>query len=47
MGFEMPKCFSNWPVRRVSSAATRSHSLRVRKARKVMSSRFPIGVATR
>src|SRR5437588_6642396 len=43
----MPKCFSKWPVRRVSSAATKSHSLSVRTARKVMSSKFPIGVATR
>ena len=33
-------------VTRVSSAATSGTSLRTRKARKVMSSRLPMGVAT-
>ena len=35
-----------WPVRRVSSAAMRETSRRIRSARTVMSSRLPIGVAT-
>ncbi len=43
----MPKCFNNCPECRVSSAATTSHSPSTLNARNVMSSRFPIGVATR
>src|SRR5210317_2201541 len=41
-----PKCDSNRPVCRVSSAATRSTSASVWRARGDRSSRFPIGVAT-
>ncbi len=43
----MPKCFRSCPECRVSSAATTSHSASTRNARNVMSSRFPMGVATR
>src|SRR2546430_1225504 len=42
----MSKCVRSARVRRVSSQATRSTSRRTRSARRVMSSRLPIGVAT-
>jgi hypothetical protein len=42
----MPKCLSKLPVRRVSSAATSSTVFKTFNARRVMSSRLPIGVAT-
>src|SRR5438552_3963645 len=42
----MPKCSSSLRLCRVSSAAIRSTSFNTRSARKVMSSRFPRGVAT-
>ena len=42
----MSKCESSFSVCRVSSQAITSASFRTRKARSVMSSRFPIGVAT-
>ena len=41
-----PRCFRSLPVCRVSSAKTPSASRRMRTARSVMSSRFPMGVAT-
>src|SRR5260370_2166925 len=47
MGLDRLKGFSNCPVRRVSYSAMTSHAWRVRSARRVMSSRLPIGVATR
>ena len=40
------KCLSNFPLVRVSSARIKSASLSTRIARKVMSSRLPIGVGT-
>src|SRR5438552_1650874 len=42
----MSKCVRSARVRRVSSQAIRSTSRRTRSARRVMSSRLPIGVAT-
>src|SRR5438034_4710229 len=42
----MSKCVRSARVRRVSSHAIRSTSRRTRSARRVMSSRLPIGVAT-
>jgi hypothetical protein len=42
----IPKCRRSLPLWRVSSAAIRSASDRVRTARGDMSSRLPIGVAT-
>src|SRR2546422_8306198 len=42
----MSKCVRSARVRRVSSHATRVTSRRTRSARRVMSSRLPIGVAT-
>jgi hypothetical protein len=46
-GFWISKCFSSSPVLRVSSLATMSTSRSVVSARSEMSSRLPIGVATR
>ena len=46
VGTPMPKCESSFCVWRVSSQATRSTLRKTRNARNVMSSRFPIGVAT-
>ena len=43
-GFSMSKCFRRNPVLRVSSAITASTSFKIRIARKVISSRLPIGV---
>src|SRR4030042_4668483 len=45
-GVVMPKWVRSFRVWRVSSAAMRSTSLRTRRARRVMSSRLPMGVAT-
>lgn len=42
----MSKCESRIPVVRVSSANIKSASLRIRKARNVMSSKLPTGVGT-
>ena len=42
----MPWWLNSFRVRRVSYAAIRSASLSTRKARRVMSSRLPMGVAT-
>ena len=42
----IPKWRRRFPVRRVSSAATSATSRSTRRARRVMSSRWPIGVAT-
>ena len=42
----IPWCESSPAVRRVSSAAIASASRSIRRARNVMSSRLPIGVAT-
>src|SRR5260221_11601440 len=43
----MPKWARSCFVRRVSSAAIRPDSRRVRRARRLISSRLPMGVATR
>src|SRR4030095_2087016 len=45
-GFLIPKCFSNIPECRVSSAAIRSTDFRISSARNVISARSPIGVAS-
>src|SRR6266478_9214931 len=42
----MPRCLSKFPEWRVSSAITPSQASSTRRARSVMSPRFPIGVAT-
>src|SRR3712207_2632534 len=44
--FFMPWWLNRRPVRLVSSQATRSASRKARSARRVMSSRLPIGVGT-
>src|SRR6266852_1421522 len=44
--FSMPRCFSSWPVWRVSSATTPSQAASTSRARAVRSCRLPIGVAT-
>src|SRR5512136_1264218 len=43
----MPAWLKSFRVCRVSSQATRSTSFKIRNARRVISSRFPMGVATR
>ena len=45
--FFISKCLSSMPEVRVSSAKTTSASLSMRKARRVISSRFPTGVGTK
>eukprot|EP00967_Tisochrysis_lutea_P081287 scaffold112077_cov32-Tisochrysis_lutea.AAC.4 len=44
---DAPRWRSSFAVCRVSSEATKSASFRVRTARSVMSSRFPMGVLTK
>ena len=46
MWVPISKCFNNFPLVRVSSAKIKSTSFSTRMARKVMSSKFPIGVGT-
>ena len=46
-GFEMEKCLSSKPVLRVSSLATISTVRSVSSARRVMSFKLPMGVATK
>ena len=44
MGVAMSKCLSNLPEVRVSSAKIKSTDFSVAMARRVMSSKFPMGV---